>query len=419
MDIKDIIIKKRKKEMLSEEEIRYFIFGYFNDEILDCQAAALITAMDIYGINENEMIYMINTMAQTGEKMDFYKISSKLTDVHSLGGISDKIILIILAIIDAIELPAAKVIGRELGMEDRLISLEGYKLENKIENFKQDILNGNIGILKSLKNLAPIEKKFYNLRYKIACTNNVEFVAMSIMSQKVALGFSNVFFEITYGKNAYVKTLADAKLLARYLKNIGKKMKINTACAISCLNQPIGKTFGNILELREIYEILNGNMSEDIKKLIYNYVCDILVTSKACLDKNKCKALIESVISKGEALESFKKMLVKKGGRIEIIQKDIKTKNMVPIISMKEGYIQEIDVSKIRSLAKYIDAIRTCTLDKIDVGAGIVFNKKVGDKIEVDEVLGYIYTNNETRVEDALKYASEAFIISPKKIHYK
>lgn len=415
MYIRDIIEKKRRKKELTEEEIRFYIFSYFKDEISEAQAAALLMSMHIYGLSENEMVYMIKAIAETGEELEFYRISNKLTDIHSLGGISDKTILILLSVIHSLGFDACKIIGRELGMEDRILSISGYKLENDIENFISNLSKQKIGILKSIKNLAPVENKLYSLRHEISCDNNIQLIAISIMSQKIALGFKNIFFEITYGENAYVKTLSEAKLLSKYLINIGKKLMRNVCCCITELNQPVGKTFGNIIELKEIYDALNGNMPKDIEKIILGFGGIILQNSKQCKDLSTGQRMIKNVINSGKALKSFKLLITSQGGNYEILKRDIKPKWVIPVTSDYTGYVSEIDINKLRMTSIYLNSIRKNELDEIDIGAGIVMNKKIGESIEKGGILGYVYTNNDVKIKQAVSSVKDIFKISKKK----
>ena len=172
MYIRDIIMKKRRNEELTDEEIRFFVMGYFKEEISEAQAAALMTAIYIYGLSEKEMICLISAMAETGKELEFNKISSRIVDIHTLGGISDKIIIMLISVLNSVGVQAAKVIGRELGMEDRLISVSGYKITDNIDEFRQKLTDDGMGILKSIRNLAPVEEKLYKLRHEIACDNN-------------------------------------------------------------------------------------------------------------------------------------------------------------------------------------------------------------------------------------------------------
>lgn len=416
MYIRDIIMKKRRNEELTDEEIRFFVMGYFKEEISEAQAAALMTAIYIYGLSEKEMICLISAMAETGKELEFNKISSRIVDIHTLGGISDKIIIMLISVLNSVGVQAAKVIGRELGMEDRLISVSGYKITDNIDEFRQKLTDDGMGILKSIKNLAPVEEKLYKLRHEIACDNNINLITASIMSQKVALGFDNIFFEITYGDYAYIKTLPDAKTLAKYLVYIGKKINKNVCCCITKLDEPTGQVFGNIIELREIYKCLSGEMPKDVEETILEFGSKILNISKTCSDENKAKAMIKENIQNGEALKSFETLIKNNGGNFELLKEDIEVKNVLPITAPTDGYIAEINVNKLRMLAKFLGAIRNKRSDNLDIGAGIVYNKKVGDAVKAGEIIANVYTNSDIKTEKAISMANETIVISNKKV---
>ena len=416
MYIRDIIMKKRRNEELTDEEIRFFVMGYFKEEISEAQAAALMTAIYIYGLSEKEMICLISAMAETGKELEFNKISSRIVDIHTLGGISDKIIIMLISVLNSVGVQAAKVIGRELGMEDRLISVSGYKITDNIDEFRQKLTDDGMGILKSIKNLAPVEEKLYKLRHEIACDNNINLITASIMSQKVALGFDNIFFEITYGDYAYIKTLPDAKTLAKYLVYIGKKINKNVCCCITKLDEPTGQCFGNIIELREIYKCLSGEMPKDVEETILEFGSKILNISKTCRDENKAKTMIKENIQNGEALKSFETLIKNNGGNFELLKEDIEVKNVLPITAPTDGYIAEINVNKLRMLAKFLGAIRNKRSDNLDIGAGIVYNKKVGDAVKAGEIIANVYTNSDIKTEKAISMANETIVISNKKV---
>lgn len=416
MYIRDIILKKKQKGSLTEDEIKFSIQNYFKGEITEAQMAALMTAMNIFRLNEKEIHWFINAMAETGEQFEFYRLSNKITDIHILGGMSDKVLIILLCILNSLGLPSAKVIDRELGIEDRIYSLTKNSLNTDIVKFKNDIQNFGIGLLKNNQNLAPIEEKLYKLRHEISCDNDMGLIATSIMSQKIALGFSNIFFEITYGANAYVKTLSDAKILARYLTSIGKKELRNVGCVVTPLNQPLGNTFGNLLELKEIYEFLSGKVNYELEETILNFGSNILAISNYSNNVNKNKKIIKEKLQNGDAIKSFEKLLNTCGADKELLKKDINIKNKIPVMSSENGYLEEIDVNELRKLSQYINAIRKTNSDNLDIGAGVVFNKKIGDTIKKGDILGFIYTNNDTKIENAVELAKNMFKITDKKM---
>jgi len=417
MYIRDIITKKRNKEELDNEEIKFFIFNYFKGEILEEQAAALLTLMYTNGMTIKEMTYIAETMAETGTEMELYRTAGKIVDIHAIGGISDKIILIMIPILKALDIPIAKMTGRELGIMSKLESIEGYKVENDLDTLKNDIKQSGIGIGIEPKNLAPIEDKLYKLRYNIACDNNMELIAISIMSQKLAIGCKNIIIEVTYGENAYVKTFADAKKLCKYLVQIGKILNRNVVCFITELKDIIGKTMGNSIEIDEICKCLKGEIPDDIKERVLEFGNAILTVTGFSKNDSQNKRKIMEIIYSGEAYENFKNMISYKGGNIEDLEKNIEAKNIIPVMSNVSGYISEVDVNKVRMICRYLNAIKRNAKDEIDREAGVSILKGVGDTVRPGEIIAYIHTNEDNKITKAVSEIKEAFYISDKKVN--
>ncbi len=419
MDIKSIINRKREKKELSEEEIRFFIFSYFKNEILEEQAAALLTLIYTNGITEKEMAYLTMAMSETGEELDLYKISNSIIDFHPIGGIEDKIIIVLMCIIASLNIPIAKVLGRELGLEDRLSAIPNYKVDSDIDMLSNLLKETNIGIIAEPNNIAPVEEKLYRLRNNIACNDDISLITMSIMSQKLAIGAKNVVFDITYGQNAYVKTYEKARKMAVYFSNIGKNVNRNVKCVISSFNEPIGRYFGNILEIEEIIDILHNKMTDDVEESIIIIGTIMLKMLNINNNEKQCKDILINSIKSGKAFESFVMFLKYKGINIDQIINREKEKYIVPIVSNENGYVQEIDLDQIRNTGIYLNAIKQKKDDKLDIGAGISFFKKVGDTINKGDIIGYIHTNNETKITNAVNNLQRAYMISTKKINKK
>ena len=416
MYIRDIINKKRNKGELDNEEIKFFIYNYFKGEILEEQAAALLTLMYTNGMSLKEMTYLAQTMAETGEEMELYRVAGKIVDIHTIGGISDKTVIIMLPILRALNIPACKLSGRELGIATKLESINGYKMEENIDELKKNLQESGIGIAKEPSNLAPIEEKLYKLRYNIACDNNMELIAISIMSQKLAVGCKNIIIEVTYGENAYVKTFADAKKLCKILVDIGKNVNRNVVCFISKLNHPLGRNSGAIIEIDEIVEALKGNIESDIKERILEFGSSILGITGIEKNVAKAKKKIIDVINSGEAYENFKEIIRNNNGDIEDLEKKHNAKNVVPVMANMSGYISEIDVNKIRMVCRYLDVIKKNINDDIDKEAGVSIVKKIGDKVRLGEIIAYVHTNEDNKITRAVAEVKDAFILSDKKV---
>lgn len=410
MNIKDLIVEKRNKEELTDEELDFFINSYNNGEILEEQAAGLLTLMYTNGLTVKEMATLTNKAAETGKLQDLYRYSDRILEIHPIGGLDDKIVIALMFICSTLKVPIVKVVDREIGILDKLVGISGYKLETDFEQLGELINKNEIVIINEPEDIAPVEKKLYKLRSNLACNDDISLIAMSLMSQKIALGMKNIVFDISYGKSTYVKNIKDAKLLAKHLINMGKELKKGIKCIITEQAEPIGKYFGNTLELREVKEILQNQMSEDVKEYVLAIGSDILALTTDSKNAEQNKKAILEVIENGAALQKLEEFLS------QMENYDVHAEHIVPVKSDFEGYVEEIDMALIRKIAEELNAIRYRKEDFLDIGAGLEFCKKIGDKIHKDEVIGYVHTNDMNKISDSVREFQEAFIISNRKI---
>ncbi len=406
MNIQDIISKKRDKKELNKEEISYFIKNYTNGTITDYQAAALVMAIYINGMNKEEIKNLTLEMAYSGDVLDLSCLGKTVVDKHSTGGVGDKITIILAPIIAALGIPVAKMSGRGLGItggtRDKLESIPGYKTEISDKEFIQNVKEIGISLIGQTANLAPADKKIYALRDSIACTESIPLIASSIMSKKIASGADKILIDVTYGSGAFMKTKKDAKRLANIITEIGNNVGKETVCILTNMNQPLGYAIGNILEIKEAVNCLKGNMPKDVKDVVLelgSYMIKLAGEGNN-LEKNKQKII--EIINNGKAYNKFLELVEKQGGDISYIKDLNKFKNpkyIVPVISKKDFIIKSINAEKIGKLCVYLGAGRIKKGDEIDHSVGIVLNKKVGENVEKGEVLAYIYSNNEEKIE--------------------
>ena len=297
MNIKEIIAKKRDGLELNKEEIKYFIEEYTKGTVTDYQAAALIMAMYINGLNNEETTNLTLEMAHSGEILDLSKISKTVIDKHSTGGVGDKITLVLMPIIASLGVPVAKMSGRGLGFTggtvDKLESIPGYKTEIKIDEFIENVQKVGISLIGQTANLAPADKKIYALRDTISCVDNMSLIASSIMSKKIAAGANKIVLDVTCGSGAFMQNEKDAIELSNIMKNIGKLANRETVCIITNMDEPVGYAIGNSLEIIETIECLKGNIPEDIKEIITTIGAYILKLADKGdnLEENKLKIL--------------------------------------------------------------------------------------------------------------------------------
>lgn len=406
MNILEIIAKKRDKKYLEKEEIEFFINEYVAGNITDYQAAALIMAIYINGMTEEEITNLTLAMAYSGDVLDMSELGD-VVDKHSTGGVGDKITLILAPIVSALGIPVAKMSGRGLGFTggtvDKLESIPGYNTQIDIKSFFNNVKSHGISLIGQTLNLAPADKKIYALRDAISCTESIPLIASSIMSKKIAAGANKIVIDVTCGSGAFMKNIEEAKELARIMTEIGKLANKETVCVITDMNQPVGHAVGNSLEVIETIDILKGKyLPEDISNIITELGGNMLLLANKVESLDEGRRLILDTIKNGKAYEKFIELVRTQGGDVSYIENTEKferAKYIEPIIAKKSGTISKLDAYQVGILAGYLGAGRTKKEDKINPRVGFVFNKKVGDIVNEGDILGYIHSDDEKKLE--------------------
>ncbi len=426
MDIKTIIRKKRNKQELTNDEIRYFVSKFGREEITESQAAALMSYVYINGLTEDEILNFSKAMAESGDMMDLKDIADNVVDKHSTGGVGDKVSILLMPILASLDIPIATISSRGYGITsgaiDKLDSIPNFKTDLSIEEFKKNLKEINVAIADQGLNFAPVERKIYKLRNEIACENSLPIIAASLMSLKLATGSNKIVFDITCGKGTYIENKEEAKRLAKLLIKLGKSLDKEVACIITDMNQPLGYSVGHNLEIREVVMALRGIISEDLGNVIeaIGSIMISLATENKDLQANAM--MIKETIKNGKAFEKFKEMVSAQNGDIDYVNDPEllkKSKYIMPVLATESGTVEAIDTDMVGSLAIYLGAGRMQEEDKINRNAGITIKKKIGDTVMVGETLAYIHTDDEKKVNSTTQNLKDAFKITTKKINFK
>lgn len=419
MNIIEIIAKKRDKKKLTREEIRYFITEYTNNNITDYQASALVMAIYINGMDEEETKDLALAMADSGETLDLSSLTSNVVDKHSTGGVGDKVSLILLPIIASLEIPVAKMSGRGLGFTggtiDKLESIPGYNTSIAIDQFMKNVKEKGISLIGQTLNLAPADKKIYALRDTIACTESIPLIASSIMSKKIAAGANKIVLDVTCGQGAFMKEIEEARKLSIAMKKIGKLANKETVCVITNMDEPLGYAIGNNLEVIEAIESLKGNMKEDVKQVVLELGAYMIKLAGKGEDIEENKRKMQEAIDTKKAYKKLVELVENQGGDISYLEdtsKFQKAKYMMPVYANKEGYVEQINAKTIGEISGRLGAGRVRKEDKIDDSVGIVLVKKVADRVEKNEVLAYVHANQEELGKVASQNVLDTYVIS-------
>lgn len=414
----DIIEKKRNGEELNSEEINYLVDGYVKGNIPDYQMSAFLMAVYFEGMNEAECESLTRCMLNSGETADLSGIIGTKVDKHSTGGVGDKTTLIIAPIVASCGAKVAKMSGRGLGHTggtiDKLESVEGFKTALEKEEFFKIVNKVGCCVVSQTGNLVPADKKIYALRDVTATVESIPLIASSIMSKKLASGADAILLDVKVGDGAFMKNTEDAIKLSKLMVSIGEKCGKKVMAIVTNMHEPLGNAVGNFVEVWEACQILSGKGPEDLKKLcVYLSALMLQLCDKGSYEE--CKLMAERSIENGSALEKFKEMMKAQGANLEGIPFSevypSKAEFTHECVCESDGYVSEIKASNIGKAAMVLGAGRETKESSIDYFAGIILNKKVGDKVKKGEVLAKLYSSSMQKCEQAEKIVADSFKI--------
>lgn len=437
MRMYDIIEKKRDKHELTQAEIDFFVNGYSSGEIPDYQMSALLMAIFLNGLTDDELKYLTFAMANSAKTLDLtsIKIPGKyIVDKHSTGGVGDKITLIVLPIVASLGVGVCKMSGRGLGFTggtaDKLESITGYNVNIPINDAIRQVQDIGVCLISQSPEIAVADKKIYALRDTTATVESIDLIASSIMSKKLASGVDKILLEVTVGTGAFMKTIEDARKLSKTMVKIGKLAGVETKAVITSMSEPLGRNVGNALEIKEVItfllsdeETLFSDELRDLREVVYEIAAQMIKMSGVCDDMEKNRADITKAIVTHKAYDKFIELVKAQGGHIYNVYMDWVGMNLdMPVLDDKvtylkeihaqsDGYVVSIDSKKIGEALVALGGGRNKKEDKIDYSVGFEFAKKVGDKVkEGDTILTVLY-NDKNKFNDAFEYIADAIYI--------
>lgn len=416
----DIIEKKRDGKSLTKEEIEFFVNGYTHEEVPDYQASSLAMAIFFQDMNDEERAALTMSMVNSGEKIDLSDINGIKVDKHSTGGVGDTTTLVLAPLVAAVGVPVAKMSGRGLGHTggtiDKLESVKGFNVEISEKDFIKLVNDNQVAVIGQSGNLTPADKKLYALRDVTGTVNSIPLIASSIMSKKIAAGADAIVLDVKTGSGAFMKTLDDAEALAHAMVRIGNNVGRNRMAIISDMSQPLGNAIGNALELKEAIATLKGNGPKDLTELVLTLGSQMVVLAEQATSLDEARQMLIDAIKTGKALNKFKTFLSNQGGDDSIVDSPEKlpsAKYQVEFKAKKDGYITEIIANEIGVASMMLGAGRQTKEDVIDLGVGIVLNKKVGEHVEKGENILTIHTNTK-EIDDILYKLDNSITIESK-----
>ena len=409
----EIIHKKKRGMALSADEIYYIVNGFTTGKVPDTQMAALLMAICLKGMTPAETTALTMAMAQSGDQLDLSPLPGIKVDKHSTGGVGDKTTLAVGPIVAALGVPVAKMSGRGLGHTggtvDKLEAIPGMRMDIATGEFLSIVAKHGICITGQSANLAPADKKIYALRDITATVDSIPLIAASIMSKKIAAGADRILLDVKTGNGAFMKTLPQSQELAKAMTEIGEGCGRKTHAVITDMSVPLGDAVGNILEIREVIDVLCGNGPHDLSLICIELSAHMLhLAEKGPLEI--CRNMAKEAIANGTALAKLSEMVeAQSGDKAYILEPERFPTAAIqhPVLSPTQGYIAAMDTEGIGICAMTLGAGREKADGIIDYKAGIIIKAKTGDAIEKGQPLAILHTNSQEKAEAAAaKYLS-------------
>ncbi len=418
MRMVDLILKKREGKVLNTAEIQWMVKGFTSGEIPDYQVSALMMAIFFKGMEGEETQALVEAMIHSGDTIDLSGIQGIKVDKHSTGGVGDKTSIVLGPMVAAVGVPVGKLSGRGLGHTggtlDKLESFTGFTIEMGMDAFIRNVNQIGIAIAGQTANLVPADKKLYALRDVTGTVENVSLIAGSIMSKKLAAGCDAIVLDVKTGSGAFMKTVEDSFELAREMVKIGERMGKRTVAFVTDMSQPLGFAVGNALEIQEAIATLRGQGPEDLHELCLTLGSAMVMLGGKAETLEEARTLLEATITSGSALRKLRELVVAQGGdgsQVDHPETLPGAKHQLELLADRDGFVVDLVALQVGHASMLLGAGRATKDSIIDLGAGILLHKKVGDAVRKGDSLATLYANDAALIAGAAEELRHAYVL--------
>jgi len=421
INAREIIRKKRDRETLTPAEIAGFIDAYVSGDIADYQVSAWLMAIYLNGMTLDETIALTRAMRDSGQSLNLASIRTRKIDKHSTGGVGDKTSMIIAPIAAACGVTVPMITGRALGHTggtlDKLESIPGFDPRPSPDAVHRNLKIAGAVIMGQTEDLAPADRRIYALRDVTSTIESIPLITASILSKKLAEDIDGLVLDVKTGSGAFMPTVADASALARSIVSVCRKIKTGIVAIITDMDQPLGRTIGNALEIRECIEFLNGKAPEDLETVSLTLAAYMIYLGEAARTLDSAYKMAYEAVSKGSALERFRKMIRLQGGDERVLEDThllAHADNVQEFRARSDGFVTRCDAKLLGLASNALGAGRNRLEDTVDPAVGLHLHKKLGDRVRRGDVLCEIHWNQTNRFHDALPLVEKAFGVNAK-----
>jgi len=410
MHVPSLIEKKRDGHALTTKEIKFLVEDFTLGDIPDYQMSALGMAIFFRGMTPTETHHLTEAMMLSGRVLKYPEGSPPKIDKHSTGGVGDKVSLVLAPLLACDDVWVPMISGRGLGMTggtlDKLESIPGFNVNLDEKRALKQLEKIGVFMIGQTEDICPADKKLYSLRDVTGTVPSQPLIVASIMSKKLAENLDRLVLDVKFGSGAFMKTKEDAQQLANAMKEVGESMKVKTTYQLDPMDEPLGRSVGNALEVAECVEILQGGGPADLVKLILDLAEKVSETPRAKLEKR---------LKDGTAWKKFISLVYAQDGDATVIEKILET-HTAPIVqpfpANASGKVKRMDAELIGRASVILGAGRQRANDAIDFAVGFSQIKKIGEKVQDDEPLFMIHARNERSIVNITPLVEKAFEIA-------
>ena len=419
--VPELIAHKRDGGALSDAEIQRLISDFTDGEVADYQMSALAMAIFLRGMTPKETTALTLAMRDSGRVVTLRGPKGRHVDKHSTGGVGDKVSICLAPILAACGVHVPMVSGRGLGHTggtlDKLEAIPGFSVTMPIERFVAQVSELGCALIGQTADIAPADKRLYALRDVTATVESIPLITASILSKKLAEGIDGLVLDVKVGRGAFMKTLEDARALARSLVRVGKLAKKKVTAVLTTMDAPLGLTIGNALETREAFEILHGGGPDDLREITLVLGAEMMRIAKVAKTESAARAAMRAAIESGEALSRMRRIVEAQGGDPRTVDEPDRLPQAPSVVRVKaaqSGFVRGIDPLELGLTGVAMGAGRTRADQDVDPAVGIVLRAKRGDRVSEGDVLAELHVRQTKGAKPIADRVRAAFELGPK-----
>ncbi|MGJ8655898.1 MAG: thymidine phosphorylase [Akkermansiaceae bacterium] len=425
----EIIKTKRDGQILSQEQLEFFIRGVVDESVTEGQIAALAMAVYFRGMNLEERVALTSSMRDSGDTLTWEHLDGPVIDKHSTGGVGDNVSLMLGPLIAAcggyVPMISGRGLGHTGGTLDKLDSIPGYQTQPDLELLDKVVRDCGVAIIGQTADLAPADKRIYGIRDVTATVESLDLITASILSKKLAAGLEGLVMDVKTGSGAFMEDYEDAVALARSIVDVANGAGVKTSAMITDMNQPLARSAGNAVEIVETIKMLKGELrGSRLEKIVLALSAELLLTGNLATDQSDADAMLGEALTSGKAAEVFSKMVEGLGGPNDLLENyanHLKQANCTTEVKVKEGgYLSKINTREIGLVVVELGGGRMRADQDIDHSVGLTEIAEIGQQISAGDKLCVIHSKTREEAElvmskviDSFHLTSEAVELAP------